>query len=145
MLSTVNMKYKLKFHCKKPWQTRIECSWQILVPHDWHCLDDFGALAFSVFVWQLTMCNWHLLLCLVPVNFLSTFGAGSSTKSTVPRNIYIFNCTLDTKPFSLLCCTCGRAKAFPKFQLKSYEDVLELSEWIPHGFPIDSSYIQNIW
>ena len=30
----MNMKYKLKFHCKQPWQTRIECSWQIQIPYD---------------------------------------------------------------------------------------------------------------
>ena len=124
----MNTKYKIKFHCKQPWQTRIECSRQILIPHDWHCSVDFGALSFSFFVWQLAMCNWHLLLCPVPVNLLSTFGTGSSTKSAVPRNIFIFNCTLDAKPFKLLRCTCGRAKAFAKFQLKSYEDVLEISE-----------------
>ena len=26
--------YKTKFHSKQPWQTRIECSRQILIPHD---------------------------------------------------------------------------------------------------------------
>ena len=97
-------------------------------PHDWHCSVDFGALSFSFFVCQLAMCNWHLLLCFVPVNLLSTFGTGSSTKSAVPRKIFIFNCTLGAKPFKLLRCTCGRAKAFAKFQLKSYEDMLEISE-----------------
>ena len=44
-----------------------------LMPHDWLCSDDFGTLPYSVFVWQLAMCNWHLLLCPVPVNLLSTF------------------------------------------------------------------------
>ena len=122
------MKYKIKFHCKQPWQTRIECSRQTLIPQDWHYSVDFWGLSFSFFVWQLAMCNWHLLLCPVPVNLLSTFGTGSSTKSAVPRNIFIFNCTLDAKPFKLLRCTFGRAKAFAKFQLKSYEDVLEISE-----------------
>ena len=122
------MKYKIKFHCKQHWQTRVECSQQILIPHDWHYSVDFVALFFSVFLWQFSMCNWHLLLCPVPVNFLSIFGTGSSTKSAIPRNIFIFNCTLDTKPFKLLRCTCGRAKDFSKFQLKSYEDVFKISE-----------------
>ena len=124
----MNMKYKIKFICQQPGQTRIACSRKILIPHDWHCSVDFEALSISVFVWQLAMCNWHLLFCPVPANLLSTFGNGSSTKSAFPRNIFIFNCTLDTKPFKLLCCTCGKAKAFAKFQLKSYKDVLEISE-----------------
>ena len=127
MLSTMNIKYKTKFHCKQPWKTRIECSRQILIPHDWHCLVDFWALSFSVFVWQLAMCNWHLLLCPVPVNLLCSFGTGSSTKSAVPRNIFIFSYA-GAEPFKLLRCTCGRAKVFAKFQLKPYEDVLEISE-----------------
>ena len=120
----MNMKYKIKFHCKPPWQTSIECSQHILIPHDWHCSVDLGAFSFSFFVWQLAMCNWHLLFCPVPVSLLSPFGTDSSTKSAVPRNIFIFNCTLDANPFKLLRCTCGRAKVFAKFQLKSYEDVL---------------------
>ena len=99
-LSTMNLKYKIKFYCKQPWKTRTECSWQIIIPHDWHCPVNFGALSFSFFVWLLAMCNWRLLLCPVPVNLLSTFGNGSSTKSVVPRNIFIFNCTLDAKPFN---------------------------------------------
>ena len=56
----MNMEYKI--HCKQPWQICIGCSWQILIPHDWHYSVDFGALSFSVFLRQLTMCNWHLLL-----------------------------------------------------------------------------------
>ena len=95
------MKYKIRSHCKQPWWTRIECSWSILMPHDWHWSVVFGALSFSVFVWQLAMCNCHPLLCPVPVNLLPTFGTGSSTKSTVPRNIFIFNCMLDAKPLNL--------------------------------------------
>ena len=130
----MNMKYQIKFYCKHHWQTRIECSWRI----------DFGALSFSVFVWQLVMCNWHLLLFPVPVNLLSIFGTGSSTKSPVPRNIFIFNCTLDSKPFKLVFCICRRAKAFSKFQLKSYEDVLEIFESFSSTFPIDPSCIQHI-
>ena len=122
------MKYKIQFDRKQPRQTRIECSRQILTPHVWHCLVDFGLQSFSVFLWQLAMCNRHLLLCPVPTNLLSTFGTGSSTKSTVPRNIFIFNCTLDAKPLKLFRCACGSAKAFIKFQLKSYEDVLEISK-----------------
>ena len=74
------------------------------------------------------MCNSYLLLCPIPVNLLSTVDTGSSTKSTVPRNIFIFNYTLEANSFKLLRCTCGRTKAFAKFQLKSYEDVLEISE-----------------
>ena len=97
------MKYKIKFHCKQHWQTRVECSQQILIPHDWHYSVDFGALFFSVFLWQFSMCNWHLLLCPVPVNFLSIFGTGSSTKSAVPRNIFIFNCTIVSGLFYLCC------------------------------------------
>ena len=64
------------------------------------------------------MYNWQLLICPVTVNLLSTFGTGLSTKSTVHRNSlkYIF------------CCPCGRAKAFAKFQLKLYEDLLEISK-----------------
>ena len=31
-------------------------------------------------------------------DLLSTFGSGSSTKSTIPRNIFIFSCMLDAKP-----------------------------------------------
>ena len=141
------MKYKIRFHCQQPWQTRIECSRQILIPHDQHCSNDFEALSFSVFVWQLAMCYWHLLLCPVSVNLLSTFRAGPSTKSAVPRNIFIFNFTLDANLFKLIRCTCGRAKAFDKFQLKSYEDVLEISEsFFKHHrvFTIDSSRIQHI-
>ena len=87
MLSTMNMKYKIKFHCKQPLQTRMECSRQILIPHDWHCSADFGALSFSVFMWQLAMCNWYLLLCPVPLSLLSTFSTSSSTKSAVARSI----------------------------------------------------------
>ena len=33
-LSTMNMKNKLQFHCKRPCQTRIECSRKILIPCD---------------------------------------------------------------------------------------------------------------
>ena len=122
------MKYKIKFYCKQPWQTHIECSRQLLIPHDWHCSVDFGVLSFSIFVWQLAMRNWHLLLCPFPVNLLFTFGTGSSTKSAFPKNTFILNCMLDAKPFKLLHCTCGKAKAFANFQLKSYEDMLEISE-----------------
>ena len=124
----MNTKYKIKFHCKQPWQTRIGCSRQMLISHDWHCSVDFGALSFSFFVWQLAICNWHLLICPVPVNLLSTLGTGSSTKSAFPRNILIFNYMLDAKSFKLLRCTYGRTKAFTKFQLKSHEDVFEISE-----------------
>ena len=124
----MNIKYKIKFHCNQLWQTGIECSRQILMPHDWHCLVDFRALSFSFFLWQLAMCSWHLILCPVTVNLLFTFGTGSSTKSVLPRNIFIFNCTLNAKPFKIFRFTCGRAKAFVKSQLKSYEDVLETSE-----------------
>ena len=88
----------------------------------------FWGISFSVSVWQLAMCNWHLLLCSVPVNLFSTFGTGSSTKNAVPANIFILNCTLYAKLFKLLCCTCGRAKVFAKFQLKSHEDVVEIFE-----------------
>ena len=122
------MKYKIQFDCKQPWQTHIECFRQILIPHIWHCSVDFGVQSFSVILWQLAICNWHLLLCPVPTNLLSTFGTGSSTKSSVPRNIFIFNCTLDAKPFKIFRCACGSVMAFIKFQLKSYEDVLEISK-----------------
>ena len=81
-----------------------------------------------LFVLQLAMCNWNLLLFPVSVNLLSTFDIGSSTKSTVPRNIFIFNYTLDVKPFKLFRCKCRRAKAFAKFRVKSYEDMLKISE-----------------
>ena len=55
----MNMKYKIKFHCKQPWQTRIEWSRQRLIPHDWHCSVDFVALSFSVFV----LCgNWPCVI-----------------------------------------------------------------------------------
>ena len=91
------MKYKIKIHCKQPCETRIECSREIMIPHDWHCSIGFGALSYSVFVWQLTMCNWHLLLCPFPLNFFSTFAPGSFTESAVSRNAFIFNCTLDPK------------------------------------------------
>ena len=122
------MKYKIKFYCKQPLQTRIECVWQRLITYVWHFSVDFGALRFSVVVWQLVIGDWHLPLCPVPVNLLSTFGIVSSTKSAVSRKIFIFNCTLGATSFKLCRCTCGRAKAFAKFQSKSYEDVLEISE-----------------
>ena len=122
------MKYKTKFHRKQSWQTHIECSRPIMILHDWHCSVDFEALSFSVFVWQLARCNWHLLLCSVSVNLLSSFVTDSSTKSEVPRNIFTFKCTLDAKPFKLHRWTCERARTFAKFQLKSYEDVLEMSK-----------------
>ena len=93
----------------------------------WHCSVAFRALSFSVFVWKLSMCSWHLLLCPAPVNLLSTSSTGWSAKSAVPRSIFIFNYTLDAKPYTFLRCTCGRAKALAKFQLKSYEDVLKIS------------------
>ena len=124
----MNVKYEIKFHRKQPWQTRIECSRIILIPNNRHCWVDFGALSFSVSVWPFAVCNWHLLLCPVPVNLLSTFGTGSSTEITVPRNNFIFNYTLDVKPFKLIHCTCWRARAIAKFQLKSDEGVLEISE-----------------
>ena len=41
------MKYKIKFYGKQPWQTCIECSQQMLIPHDFHCSVDFGAMPFS--------------------------------------------------------------------------------------------------
>ena len=63
----------------------------------------FWALSFSVFDWHLAMCNWYHFFCLVPVNLLSTFGTGSSTKSAVPRNIFIFNCTIVSGLFYLCC------------------------------------------
>ena len=141
------MKYKIRFHCKQPWQTRIECSLQILIPHDRHCSNDFETLSCSAVVCQLAMCNSHLLFCPVSVNLLSTFRAGSSTRSAVLGYIFIFNFTLDANLFKLLRCTCGRAKAFAKFQLNSYEDVLEISEsFFKHHtvFTIDSSGIQHI-
>ena len=127
------MIYKIKLHCKQPWQTRFERSRQILVPHDWHCSVDFWAFSFSVFVWQWAMWNWNLLPCPVPLNLLSTFGTAPSTKSAVPRNIIIFICTLYAKLFKLLRCICGRAKAIVKSQLKSYETIF------------DSTCIQHIW
>ena len=115
----------------------------------------FWALSFSVFDWHLAMCNWYHFFCLVPVNLLSTFGTGSSTKSAVPRNIFIFNWTLDAKPFKLLRYTCRRAKAFAKFQLKSFEDVLEIAgSFFKHHivFPLTLAYDrttvtqqQDIW
>ena len=79
----------------------------------------------------LSLCgNWPCIIdifsCQFPVKLLSTFGTDSSTKCTVPRIIFILNCTLDAKPFKLLPCTCGRAMAFAKFQLNP--DVLEISE-----------------
>ena len=96
------MKYKIKFHCKQPLQTRIECVWQRLITYDWHFSVDFGALRFSVVVWQLVIGDWHLPLCPVPVNLLSTFGIVSSTKSAVSRKIFIFNCTLGATSFKLV-------------------------------------------
>ena len=95
------MKHKIKFHCKQPWQTHIECSQQILILDDWHSSVNFGALSFSVFVWQLAMCNDIFSFCPVPVNVLATFYTGSSNKTAVPRNISIFNCTLDAKTLKL--------------------------------------------
>ena len=140
------MKYKIKLNCQQPWQTRIERSRQILIPYDWHCSVDFGAFSFSVFVWQLAMGNWNLLPCPVPLNLLSTFDTGPSTKSAVLRNIFIFICTLYAKLFKLLRCICGRAKAIAKSQLKSYEDVLEISESLfRHQTVFDSTCIQHIW
>ena len=64
----------------------------------------------------------------IPVNLLSTFSTGSSTKSAIPRNIFSFFCTLDVKPFKLHRYTCGRVKVFLNFHMKSYDDVLEISE-----------------
>ena len=101
---------------------------------------------FSYFS-ELLLYDWHLLHCPVPVNPLSSFRTGPSTKSPVPRNIFIFNCTLDANPFKLFRCICGRAKAFSKFQQKSYEDVCKISKYffqIPHGFHIECSCIQHI-
>ena len=54
------MKCEIKFHCKQPRQTRIDCSQEIQIPHEWHCSVDFEALSFSFFMWKLAM--WHLLL-----------------------------------------------------------------------------------
>ena len=82
----------------------------------------------------LSLCgNWPGVIDIfsfisVSVNLLSNFVTDSSIKSAVPRNIFIFNCTLDAKPFKLHRCTCERARTFAKFQLKSYEDVLEMSK-----------------
>ena len=96
------MKHKIKFHCKQPWQTHIACSQQILILHDWHSSVNFGALSFSVFVWQLAMCNWHLLFLSSSCESSRYFRSGSSNKSAVPRNISIFNCTLDAKTLKLI-------------------------------------------
>ena len=51
------MKCKLKFHCKQPWQARIECSRQILIANDWHCSVTFwGIVIFSL------CCNWPCVI-----------------------------------------------------------------------------------
>ena len=118
---------------------------QRLIPHDWYCPVDFGTLSFSVFVWQLTMCNWHLLLYTVPVNLFSTFGSGSSTKSAVPRKNF----------FSTACWMPSHSNFFvvhveePSLFKIPAEVICRCawSIWIifqtPHGFPIDSSCIQH--
>ena len=62
------------------------------------------------------------------MNLFSALGTYPSTGSAVARSAFIFNCTLDAKPFEILHFTGGRAKTCAKFQLKSYEDVLELFE-----------------
>ena len=131
------MKCKMKFNCKQPWQTGIECSLQRLIPHDWYCSIAFGALPFSVFVWQLAMCNWHLLLYTVPVNLFSTFEIGSSTKSAacwMPSHSNFFVVHVEETSFfkipAEVICRCAW-NIWIIFQL-------------PHGFPIDSSCIQHI-
>ena len=82
------MKYKRKFHCKQPWQTGIECSQQILIPHDWKCSADFlgllflslwynwscviGIFSFVLFLWIFSLLSVmaHLLKALFQEAFL---------------------------------------------------------------------------
>ena len=123
------MKYKIKFHCKQPWQrqTRIECSPKILIPHDWHCSADFGTLSFSVSVWQLAMCNWHLLF----VRFLWIFSLLSVLAHLLKvlfQETSVFSTARWMPCHSNFFVAHVEEPAFGKFRLKSYEDVLEVSE-----------------
>ena len=113
----MNMKHKIKLHCKQTWQTRIECSRQMLVPHDWHCSVDFGALFFSVFVWQLAMCNWHLLRFLWIFSLLSVL-------AHLLKELF-----QETSLFSTTRWMPSHSNFFvvhvEELRLKSYEDVLK--------------------
>ena len=134
------MKYKIKFHCKIPWQTRIECSRQILIPHDWHCPVDFGPFSFSVFVWKVAMYNWHLLL---------------SGSSETPLH---FRYRPKNYLHSQLHAGCQAIQTSSLYMWKSHgfcqipAEVISRCAWniwiifkTRHGFPIASSCIQHIW
>ena len=136
------MKCKIKFHCKQPRKTNIEGSPQILIPHDWHCSVDFGALSFSVSVWQLSMCNWNLLLCLDPVNRLSLYGTGSSTKKHLYLQLHAGCQAIQNSPLHM-----WKIQGF----CQAPAEVIWRCAWniwiifqTPEGFPIDSGFIQHI-
>ena len=117
------MKYKIKFHCKQPRQSHIEGSPRILIPMIGTVQLIFGHCPF------LSLCdNWPCVTEIFSFVRILWIVFLYVVLAHIPRNIFICNCTLDAKPFKILRCTCGRSKAFAKFRLKSYEDVLEISE-----------------
>ena len=107
-----------------------------MIPRDWYCSVDFGAFYFSVFVWKWAMCNWHLLICLVPVNLFSIFGTESSTESAVSRTIFIFNSTLDVKLFKLLCCICEEPRILPNSSWSHMKMCLKYSASLLYPFRV---------
>ena len=138
------MKYKIKFHWKQPWQTRIECSQQILTPHDWHYSVDFRAWPFSVFELQLALCNWHIFLCPVPVLLVLAHLLKELSQETS-----LFSSTLWIPSHSnfFIVHVEGFSQGFSQIPA----EVIWRCAWntwiifqTPHGFPIDSSCIQHI-
>ena len=140
-LSTMNMKYKLKFHCKRPCQTHIECSRQILIPCDTgtvqlvlgHCLilplHVNGPCEVDIFCFV-----WFLWIFSLPSDLLKAlFQEASlfSTASWMPNHSNFFDVHV------------GFCQIPAEVIWRCAWNI-----WIifktPHGFLIDSSCIQHI-
>ena len=123
----------------------MEWSRQILSPQDQNCSFYWGALSFSLLLWQF--CKWIRHFFLVPFEsyLLSILGFGIGASSAVPINIWIFSWTILEKPLVLRWLSntqfiCKLLSKIKGFVFANVDFVLHT----PNRFLIYSSSIQHL-
>ena len=130
--------------CKHELQILIECALQTLLPHDRHFSLDVGILSFSLSLSKLFSCILHLFLLHLHSYQFRVFGTGSETSGPIPRNIFIFNWTIDVKQCNFCLPTWGNAKALARFHPKFYDENFKISSLcFKHIYPGNVKHVRE--
>ena len=98
-----------------------------------------GILSFSLSLRKLFSCILHLLLLHLHSYQFRVFGTGSETSGPIPRNIFIFNWTIDVKECNFRLRTWGNAKALARFHPKFYDENFKIS-----SLSFKHIYLENV-